>query len=294
MRVESRGDVVAREQSAQRKGLRGEAAVPFLLGANVGDVIAAQAFLLQLGVNDGRASVDFDVRDRIGEVRRIIQSDVVLDDLGLRSGAGADDVARVNGKIGFRGDEQQMDRLFDHAPGGEIDGCPIRPERGVERREAVDERFGIAGEQRFEPIRALGEGLRQAADVGAARQATKARQTWRMTPVDEHQQMAVAQGERGDLIRTHAVQRFGHELEGALLEGRHAGVLPVLVSKARKAQLGEAPECDRARALQPRQPCARAAGLELRELLAIKISGCRVHHGRAVSLNAWACVSTQP
>ena len=137
------------ERAAQRKGVRGEAAVPLLLGANVGDVKAAQALLLQLGSDRRPRSSPATISvTALVKYAPSSSADVVLDDRRPASGAGDDEVARVNAHgRASRGDEQQMDRLLDHAPGGEHDGRRRPRECGVERREARCERLGIAGEQ---------------------------------------------------------------------------------------------------------------------------------------------------
>src|SRR5207247_2082785 len=74
-------------------------------------------------------------------------------------------------------------------------------------------------------------------DSRACRQGIDARKRGLIAAVDEDQPTGAVEGQRADLRRAQASGRRRRRLERALLDGRDAGVLPILVSRRRKPQL---------------------------------------------------------
>ena len=102
--------------------------------------------------------------------------------------------------VGFRGDEEQVDGCLERGTGGEVDIRAVRPERSVERGEAVLECTVGVGQQRLEPIHIVGEDRGEASDAGSRRQRFDVRERRVITTVDEDQPPGALEQKRPHLF----------------------------------------------------------------------------------------------
>jgi hypothetical protein len=142
------------------------------------------------------------------------------------------------------------------------------------------------------------EGLGERGETHAGRQLAHGRQRAREAPVHEDQPVPAEVAERHgiEVDRGTEIGARGHGSEGALLEGREAGVLPVLVAPGRQACYREALQ---GIASQARDGWGLRAGQRRSDALEVGDEGqggrCG-HDGRAgvAALPSVAAPSSQP
>ncbi len=152
-----------------------------------------------------------------------------------------------------------MDRPLVAVSALDVDDRTVAHEGGVERREGLARGVGEPSKVTFEKGRRRIDGARERRDAHAALRDVSPRQRVHVVAVDENQLLAVerAETEALQVCALHLDAVALRNPEAAFLDGRDAGVFPVLVSGRREAGLRERIQGAAAGPIQPVDAVAR-------------------------------------
>jgi hypothetical protein len=198
---------------------------------------------------------------------------ITLEDGGPAAGPGQDQVAHHvrRRRVATTGEKEQVHRRRERGTVFQPDHRAVGHEGGVE----VDERraaLACHGEVAFEHLRIGLQRLRERRDPNAGCQCAGLGEVGPETPVDEDQQVRrrTAQHEAGQIPAGNAVGRRRRGPVDRLRERAQVGVLEGLDLRRGESRLGEARQRPLAVRLQPGEPTARQARLDLGELIGVR------------------------
>ena len=147
--------VVAHQRAAQQHGVRAYIGASRLLHAKCGNVEGLQVFAFDQVMGKHSVFTCGQLSNDVGEKSATPQRDVIFDDAGLGFVFGHDQAVRMrHGRTPIRsGDEQQMNRRFEHCAARQIDVSAILDEGCIEGREPVAPEIDITAQVRFEGSR---------------------------------------------------------------------------------------------------------------------------------------------
>ncbi len=253
--VENRMNVVAYERSANENGVRCNIRAAALFDAQRRNVVSLHIFALDHVVRDHGIVGRDQLSRRVAERRSPAEGDIIFDDGGLAALFRDDQVPRMNHgrRLMRRGDEQQVNRRFEHCAFADVNEGAVLDEGSVERGEGVALDVEIFSKIRFYRFRMFGDRGGETRHRHAFRQFRQGRKSGRESPVHKNKLARRARHTEGfDLTARGNAIPAAIQLEICLGDGGDIRKAPVLIVRRGEACLVEAIEAALPKRPEPR------------------------------------------